>query len=48
VQPPAAMVNGAHEAAAIVATGRDVGSQARGGSAQACWVSGTRRQPNDD
>ena len=27
--PPAAMVNGAHEAAAIVATDRDVGSQAR-------------------
>src|SRR4249919_471213 len=42
------MVNGAHEAAAIVATDRDVGSQARRGSAQACWVSGTRRQPNDD
>jgi hypothetical protein len=33
VPPPAAMVNGAHEAAAIVATDRDVGSQARAGSA---------------
>jgi hypothetical protein len=31
VPPPAAMVNGAHEAAAIVATDRDVGSQARVG-----------------
>ena len=40
VPPPAAMVNGAQEPAAIVATDRDVGSQARAGSASPRWVSG--------